>query len=150
MNFLKKYYGLIIGIIVLTSYLFGYLKYPISEEKADALAAYNYVNLHVSLAKILIYSILLLCLGFFAYNIYQNPKSGIKIGIGIAGMLALFFVAYLSSSDNPSELNLQDKVDASNYRMVGAMITLTMILLGAGISILVGLTIKNSINNGKA
>jgi hypothetical protein len=149
MAFLKKYYGLLIGAIVLVIYCFSF-KFSVSDLPKEALENFNLVDVHISLSKYLIYFILLLCLLFFAYGIKQNPKSGIKFGLGLGILVVLYGICYAMSSSNPEELGLEDKVSPSNYRMVGAMITTTIVLMFVGAGVLLGLTIKNSIENGKA
>lgn len=149
MEFLKKYYGFLIGIIVLIAYFFSFT-YPISEVEKEALEGFNLVNVHIGIARFLIISLLVLCFAFFVYGIYQKPKSGIRFAIGAGALVLLFFICYLSSSTDASELGLQDKIDSKDYKLVGGMITTTIVLLVAGILVLIGLSIKNMISNAKA
>jgi phosphoglycerol transferase MdoB-like AlkP superfamily enzyme len=149
MAFLKKYYGLLIGSIVMLIYCFSF-KFSLSNLPKEAIENFNLVDIHISLSKYLIYFILLLCLLFFVYGFKQNPKSGIKFGLGLGILVVLFGLCYAMAGNNPAELGLEDKVSSTNYRLVGAMITTTIVLMFVGAGVLIGLSIKNSIENGKA
>lgn len=149
MDFIKKYYGFIIGALVFLIYLVSF-KYSISDKPAEALEQFNLVNIHIGLSKYLIYALLLLCLGFFVYGIKQNPKSGVKFGLGFGALAVLFFICYAMAGNDPAELGMQDMIDAGKYKLVGGMIYTTMVLMFAGAGVLIGLSIKNMISNAKA
>ena len=149
MEFLKKYYGFLIGAIVLIIFVFSF-RFPISEVEQEALKGFNLVDVQIGIARFLIMSLLVLCLGFFLYGIYQKPKSGIRFAIGAGALLLLFFICYSSSSTDAAELGLQDQIDSKNYKLVGGMIMTTIVLLFAGILVLIGLSVKNMISNAKA
>ena len=146
MEFIKKYAGLIVGGIVATIYALSFVMYPIVA-KNDL--AFNLVDIHISLSKWLVYGLIGLTLFFFAIKVSKNPKSGIRFGIGIALLGLIFSIAYSSASSDTSELTTGLFARENEYKIVGGMITTTVVLIIVGLSALAVFWIKNLIENAK-
>ena len=146
MEFIKKYAGLIVGLIVATVYALSFVMYPM--EKDDL--AFNLVDVHISLSKWLVYGLIGLTLFFFAVKVTKDPKTGIRFGIGIVLLGLIFLIAYSGASSDTSELTTGIFAEENEYKIVGGMITTTIILILLGLAALVGFGIKNLITNAKA
>ena len=147
MEVVKKYTGLILAIVVAVIYILGFWVFPID---ASDLMRDDLVNIHLGLAKYLVYALIILCVGFYIYKVIQNPKSGLKFGIGIGLLLLLFMIAYSGASSNITENTTGVPVEANDYKMVGGMITTTIYLIAIGVLALAGFTVKQIIQDAKA
>jgi len=146
MEFIKKYAGLIVGVLVAIVYALSFMMYPLEKDEL----AFNLVDVHISLSKYLVYGLIALTLFFFGLKVYKNPKTGIRFGIGLGLLLVLFFISYSGASSNTAELTPGIFAEEKEYKIVGGMITTTIALIIIGLAALVGFWIKNLIDNAKA
>lgn len=145
MEFIKKYAGLVVGVVVALIYGLSFILYPLEKDQL----AFNLVDVHLSLSKYLVYGLIALTLFFFCIKVSKDPKSGIRFGIGLLLLIILFFISYSSASSDTSELT-GIYAESKEYKIVGGMITTTVVLIFTGLAALVGFGIKNLIENAKA
>ena len=136
MEFIKKYIGIVVAVIVAVAYVIGFLSFPIDPKDKEA---FDFVSVHLVIAKYLVYMLLLLCIGFFAIKVVNEPKRGLRFGIGAGSLTLLFFITYLMAGD-----------EEGSFRLVEAMISTTIALLFIGGGILAAFIIKQKIENAKA
>ncbi len=61
-------------------------------------------------------------------NVAGNPKALMRSGMGILGLIVLFFVGYALSSGDLLPTSVENGVTSSGQKMIGGLIILTYIL----------------------
>ena len=90
MEFVKKYIGLIVGVLVAVAYLIGF-KYPINNATPEE---FDLLNVHLGISRYLVYGLTVLCIGFYIYKVMDNPKKAIRLGISVGALGLLFLINY--------------------------------------------------------
>lgn len=91
----------------------------------------------VPIAMWLVVGVALLAIVWSAINMFKNPEGIKKFGLGLLVLALLLAVSYFVFSDGNVPSNLENVVSSNVYHWVGAGITLTGILIGLGLLILV-------------
>ena len=148
MEFIKKYIGLIVGVVVGAIYLIAF-KFPINDKMPEG---FDLVNIHLGLSKYLVYTLAVLCIGFYIYKVIQNPKKGLRLGLGLAALVILFLINYSGASSDIAEVSNLENISIlpGRYKFVGGMISTTIGLIVIGGLVLAGFTVKKIIEDAKA
>lgn len=146
MEIVKKYIGLVLGLVVLVAYAISFT-YSISDDRVEAMGSYNLVDIHLRIVQVLVVALIVLCIGFYVYKVSKNPAKGIRFGIGLGTLAVLGIIAYNTASNDIAEISVSAAATPSEYKLVGGMVILTVILIGLGLVSLLGFTIKKIIEN---
>ena len=146
MNFVKKYIGLIIGVVVLLTYVLSF-SYSVSDDKETSFAEFNMVDIHLNLVIFLIIGLVALCVGFFLYKMVLDIKSGLKLLIVSAVLSIVGWITYATASKDVNEITTKVGFDSGEYQLVGGFVSLTVVLIVVGLIALLGFSIKRMIEN---
>ena len=70
-------------------------------------------------------------------NSFDDPKSLLKTGAGLVGLLVLFFIGYALSGNEVTPSYAEFNVDAGTSKFIGGLLIMTYLLfVGAFLSIL--------------
>ncbi len=130
---IAKWLSWVLMIVSVVIVVFGFSKGFESNGGApvDLLLRWGYVLLFVAVALVVILGIVL--------GAMNDPKSLIKLGIGLVAAAALALVAYALASGSPLVGYLGEQPDQQTLKLTDTILNLTYILAGGAIvSIIVG------------